>query len=183
MGVAVVGVERRTNRGEAGRLKRFSRWFRLQLIRMVRENSTPARTGLGFALGAFIGIFPSFMVGTPIAFLVAGRLGWNRAAAAAGTFLTNPLTAPMFFSLSAWLGLAMLGRDAEAPQVEGLMGFLPQFGVAFLLGSAVVAFSFAVVLGTSLFLVLKRYGHAGVRRMLLRSRTVYTPTTPAPPTT
>jgi uncharacterized protein (DUF2062 family) len=62
---------------------------------MVRENSTPARTGLGFALGAFIGIFPSFLLGTPLAFLIAGRLGWNRAAAAAGTFLTNPLTAPM----------------------------------------------------------------------------------------
>lgn len=181
MGVAVIGVARRTNRGKASRLKRFSRWSRLQLIRMVRENSTPARTGLGFALGAFIGIFPSFLLGTPIAFLVAGRLGWNRAAAAAGTFLTNPLTAPMFFSLSAWLGLEMMGHDLETAQVHGVMDHLRQFGLAFLLGNTVVALSFSALFGTSLFLVLKHYGHAGLRRMLLRSRTVYTPTTPAPP--
>jgi hypothetical protein len=170
------------NRGKASRLKRFSRWIRLQLIRMVRENSTPARTGLGFALGAFIGIFPSFLIGTPIAFLVAGRLGWNRAAAAAGTFLTNPLTAPMLYSLSAWLGLEMLGREVDAAQVHGVIDHLRQFGLAFLLGNTVVALAFAALLGVSLFLVLRHYGRAGLRRMLLRSRTVYTPTTPAPPT-
>lgn len=170
------------NRGKASRLTRFSRWFRLQLIRMVRENSTPARTGLGFALGAFIGIFPSFLIGTPIAFLIAGRLGWNRAAAAAGTFLTNPLTAPMLYSLSAWLGLEMLGREVETAQVHGVIDNLREFGLAFLLGNTVVALIFAALLGVTLFLVLRRYGRAGLRRMLLRSRTVYTPTTPAPPT-
>jgi uncharacterized protein (DUF2062 family) len=170
------------NRGKASRLQRFSRWLRLQLIRMVRENSTPGRTGLGFALGAFIGIFPSFLLGTPIAFLIAGRLGWNRAAAAAGTFLTNPLTAPLFFSLSAWLGLEMLGREVETAQVHGVIDHLRQFGLAFLLGNTVVALSFAILLGVSLFLVVKHYGRSGMRRMLLRSRTVYTPTTPAPPT-
>ncbi len=170
------------NRGKTGRLKRFSRWFRLQLIRMVRENSTPARTGLGFALGAFIGIFPSFLLGTPVAFLLAGRLGWNRAAAAVGTFLTNPLTAPVLYSLSAWLGLAILGREVDASQVHGVIDHLRQFGLAFLLGNTVVALSLAALLGVSLFLVLKRFGRAGMRRMLLRSRTVYTSTTPAPPT-
>jgi uncharacterized protein (DUF2062 family) len=150
---------------------------------MVRENSTPARTGLGFALGAFIGIFPSFLLGTPIAFVVAGRLGWNRAAAAAGTFLTNPLTAPMFFSLSAWLGREMLGHNVEAAQVNGVIDHVRQFGLAFLLGNTVVALSSAALLGTILFLVLRHYGHAGVRKFLLRSRTAYPPTTPAPPAT
>jgi uncharacterized protein (DUF2062 family) len=148
---------------------------------MVREHSTPARTGLGFALGAFIGIFPSFLIGTPIAFLVAGRLGWNRAAAAVGTFLTNPLTAPVLYSLSAWLGLEMLGREVDASQVHGVVDHFRQFGLAFLLGNTVVAFSIAALLGVSLFLVLRRYGQAGLRRMLLRSRTVYTPPAPTPP--
>ena len=82
------------------RSRRFARWVRLQLIRMVRENSTPAKTGLGFALGAFIGVFPSFLIGTPIAFFVAGRLGLNRAAAIGGTTLMNPLTAPVLYSIS-----------------------------------------------------------------------------------
>ncbi len=155
--------------------------MRLQLIRMVRENSTPARTGLGFALGAFIGIFPSFLIGTPIAFLIAGRLGWNRAAAAAGTFLTNPLTAPMLYSLSAWLGLEMLGREVDTAQVNGVIDHLRQFGLAFLLGNTIVALSFATLFGVTLFLVVRHYGRAGMRRILLRSRSDYSATTPAPP--
>jgi uncharacterized protein (DUF2062 family) len=165
----------------ASRLKRFSRWLRLQFILVVRENSTPARTGLGFALGAFIGIFPSFLMGTPIAFLLAGRFGWNRAAAAAGTFLTNPITAPLFFSLSAWLGLEMFGLEVETAKVHGVFDHLRQFGPAFLLGNTIVALSFSTLLGVSLYLVLRRYGHAGLRKMLLRTRPVYTSTTPAPP--
>jgi uncharacterized protein (DUF2062 family) len=114
----------------ASRLKRFSRWLRLQFILVVRENSTPARTGLGFALGAFIGIFPSFLMGTPIAFLLAGRFGWNRAAAAAGTFLTNPITAPLFFSLSAWLGLEMFGLEVETAKVHGVFDRAQLFDIA-----------------------------------------------------
>jgi hypothetical protein len=168
------------SKGKAGRLTRFSRWFRLQLIRMVRENSSPARTGLGFALGAFIGIFPSFLVGTPIAFVVAGRLGWNRAAAIAGTFLTNPLTAPLLYSLSAWLGLEMLGREVDTSQVHGVIDHLREFGLAFLLGNTIVALTLAALFGVSLFLVLRHYGRAGMRKMLMRSRTEY-PSTPTPP--
>ncbi|MEX2299293.1 MAG: DUF2062 domain-containing protein [Bryobacterales bacterium] len=169
------------SRGKPSRLTRFGRWSRLQLIRMVRENSTPARTGLGFALGAFIGIFPSFLIGTPVAFLIAGRLGWNRAAAAAGTFLTNPLTAPLLYSLSAWLGLEMLGREVDTAQVHGVIDHLREFGLAFLLGNTVVALSFATLFGVSLFFVVRHYGRAGMRKMLLRMRTVYSPPTPAPP--
>lgn len=179
MGSATVEVQQQMNRGKAGRLERLSRWLRLQTIRMVRENSTPGRTGLGFALGAFIGIFPSFLIGTPLAFILAGRLGWNRAAAAVGTFLTNPITAPLFFSLSAWLGLEMLGYETETVQVHGVLDHIRQFGLAFLLGNTIVALSFATLFGVALFLVLRRYGRAGMRKILMRSRSVYT--TPAPP--
>jgi uncharacterized protein (DUF2062 family) len=120
-------------------------------------------------LGVFIGVFPSFLMGTAIAFLAAGRFGWNRAAAAAGTFLTNPLTAPMLYSLSAWLGLKMLGSDNEPAQVHGVIDDFRQFGLAFLLGNTVVALSLAALLGVSLFLLLRHYGRASLRHVLLRS--------------
>ena len=63
---------------------RLGRWVRLHLLRALRENASPGRTALGFAIGAFIGVVPSFMVGGPLAFFLAGRLGWNRAAAMDG---------------------------------------------------------------------------------------------------
>jgi uncharacterized protein (DUF2062 family) len=169
VGAAAVRIIGRTNR-EGGRLHKLGRWMRLQCIRMVRDNSTPARTGLGLALGAFIGIFPSFLLGTPIAFYVAGRFGWNRAAAVAGTFLTNPVTAPVFYTLSAWLGQSILGTSADTARVHGLIDHLRHFGLAFLLGNTLIAATVAAVTGMGIFLVLKRHGRAGLRRMFLRSR-------------
>ena len=75
---------------------RLGRWGRLHLLRALRENASPARTALGLALGAFIGIVPSFMVGAPLSFFLAGRLGWNRAAAVAGSVVSmNPVTGSM----------------------------------------------------------------------------------------
>jgi hypothetical protein len=138
-------------RQKVSRWKRFGRWLRLQALRMIRENSTPARTGLGFALGTFIGVFPSFMVGTPLAFFLAGRFGWNRAAAMGGTFLMNPLTAPVVYSTSTVIGLQVLGRDLDVAPVSGMLNYIRHFGMAFLVGNTIVAVLIASVLGLVIF--------------------------------
>jgi uncharacterized protein (DUF2062 family) len=138
-------------RENLSRWKRFRRWIRLQAVNVVRENSTPAQTGLGFALGIFIGVFPSFAVGTPLAFFFAGRLGWNRAAAMGGTFLMNPFTAPVLYSASTWLGLKILGRELEAAPVSGLLNYLQHYGLAFLLGNTLFAIALATFFGLIAF--------------------------------
>jgi hypothetical protein len=138
---------------KVSRWKRFGRWLRLQALRMIRENSTPARTGLGFALGTFIGVFPSFLVGTPLAFFLAGRFGWNRAAAMGGTFLMNPLTAPVVYSTSTVVGLQVLGRDLEVAPVSGMLNYLRHFGMAFLVGNTIVAVLIASALGLVIFML------------------------------
>ena len=136
--------------------ERLTRWLRLQVRRVVRENSTPARSGLGFALGAFIGVFPSFLIGSPLAFSLAGRFGWNRAAAVAGTFLMNPVTAPIFYWVSTWLGLEVLGRDIEMMQIDGFVNQMPHFGLAFLIGNTLFALLVAGSLGTLTFLFVRK---------------------------
>jgi uncharacterized protein (DUF2062 family) len=152
------------------RSRRFARWVRLHAIRMVRENSTPAKTGLGFALGAFIGIFPSFLIGTPIAFFVAGRLGWNRAAAIGGTTLMNPLTAPVLYSISTWLGLEILQQDHEVAAVHGFISYLREFGIAFLLGNTVLAIAVSVILGLAVFVSVRLIGRSGMLGLASRLR-------------
>ncbi len=149
------------------RWKRFRRWIRLQAVNVVRENSTPGRTGLGFALGTFIGVFPSFAVGTPLAFFIAGRLGWNRAAAMGGTFLMNPFTAPVLYSASTWAGLKILGRELETEPVKGLMNYLEHYGLAFLLGITLFAFALGAFFGLVAFGLASRHQHR--RRSLLES--------------
>jgi uncharacterized protein (DUF2062 family) len=136
---------------KVSRWKRFGRWLRLQALRMIRENSTPARTGLGFALGAFIGVFPSFLVGTPLAFFLAGRFGWNRAAAMGGTFLMNPLTSPAVYSTSTVVGLQVLGRDLDVAPLSGMLNYIRHFGMAFLVGNTIVAMLIATVAGLVIF--------------------------------
>ena len=136
--------------------KRLTCWLRLQVRRVVTENSTPARSGLGFALGSFIGVFPSFLIGSPLAFFLAGRFGWNRAAAVAGPFLMNPVTAPIFYWISTWLGLEVLGREVEAAQIGGLISRMPHFGLAFLVGNTLLALVVAGALGTLTFFFVRK---------------------------
>lgn len=145
---------------------RLGRWIRLHLLRALRENASPARTALGLALGAFVGIVPSLMVGTPLSFFLAGRLGLNRAAAAAGSVLSmNPITAPFLYSLSAWLGFEITGQSVTV-EVEGLMNYLREYAVPFLIGNTVLALGVALVLGVLMFFFVRRQGPRGIRAMV-----------------
>lgn len=145
---------------------RLGRWGRLHLLRALRENASPARTALGLALGAFIGIVPSFMVGAPLSFFLAGRLGWNRAAAVAGSVVSmNPVTAPVLYSMSTWLGLEITGRQVTA-EVEGLVDNLREYALPFLIGNAVVALAVAALLGLVMFFVVRHKGARGMRNMV-----------------
>jgi uncharacterized protein (DUF2062 family) len=145
---------------------RLGRWVRLHLIRALRENASPARTALGLALGAFVGIVPSFMVGAPLSFFLAGRLGWNRAAAVAGSVVSmNPVTAPLLYSLSTWLGLEITGRHVTV-EVEGLVNNLREYALPFLIGNAVLALGIAIILGLIMFFTVRLIGARGMRQMM-----------------
>lgn len=140
-------------------LARLGRWLRLHMLRAIRENASPARTALGLGLGAFIGIFPSFLIGTPLSFFVAGKLRLNRAAAVAGATLSmNPVTAPFLYSLSAWLGFRILDRETVSIEAAGLWDYLQQYTGPFLLGNTLVAFTIAASLATGMFVWARRRG-------------------------
>ena len=84
--------------------KRARRWGRYIYLRLVRQNDTPEKVAKGVGLGVFIGIFPTFGVGTILAIFIASWAKWNRASAVLGTFIMNPLFNPFFVSLSVVTG-------------------------------------------------------------------------------
>ncbi|MFB3921720.1 MAG: DUF2062 domain-containing protein [Terriglobia bacterium] len=84
--------------------KRVRRWGRYIYLRLVRQNDTPDKVARGVGLGVFIGIFPTFGVGTILAIFIASWAKWNRASAVLGTFIMNPLLNPFFMSLSVLVG-------------------------------------------------------------------------------
>jgi hypothetical protein len=135
-------------------LATFGQRVKAQLVAWATEKSTPARIALGFATGIFIGIVPSFAIGSLIALYLAARLGLHQGAALSGTFLMNPLTAPLFYSLSYAVGAGFGGVQPAAG--SGVFASIQQLGWAFLLGNAIVAFSAAALFGLALFFWVRR---------------------------
>lgn len=131
--------------------------MKTHVVEWATEPTTPARTALGFAGGIFIGIFPSFAVGSVIAFYLAGRLGLHQGAALSGTFLMNPFTAPFVYSLSYAIGSKLAGVAASPAGGQGLLASLQQLGWAFLVGNTIVAVSAATLLGLGVFFWMRAH--------------------------
>jgi uncharacterized protein (DUF2062 family) len=110
--------------------ERFRRIFRYIFLRLVRVGGDPVHIGLGFAVGVFLGIFPTFGVGTPLA-------------------LMNPFTTPLFWTLSGSLGAALFRADANKvlQSVENgeRMKSFSEAALIYLTGNTLIALAGAVV--------------------------------------
>jgi hypothetical protein len=112
-------------------------------------------------LGVFLGIFPTFGVGTLLAMLIAGWVNWNRASAALGTFIMNPLLNPFFLSLSVLTGNLLvptefriaLGTFREAGLWSGFLHAVPTY----LLGNFIVSTAFAIAAYWVSLRVVRKY--------------------------
>ena len=92
---------------------RCRRIFRYIYLRLVRVGGDPVHVALGFALGVFLGVFPTFGIGIPLSLLFASLLRWNRVSAVLGSLVMNPLTTPFFWTLSGVVGAAIFRADAS----------------------------------------------------------------------
>jgi hypothetical protein len=90
--------------------KRQLRYIYLRLIRMKEHPHAIAR---GLAVGVFAGCFALFglqtIIGLALAFLVRG----NKLTAAAGTWISNPLTYVPLFAFNYKIGRWILGQYAD----------------------------------------------------------------------
>jgi uncharacterized protein (DUF2062 family) len=77
----------------------------------VRIHDSPQKIAWGLAVGAFLGVFPTFGLGTLIALALAIVFKFNKAAAILGSLIMNPLTAPFFWTASSVLGALLVNRD------------------------------------------------------------------------
>src|SRR4030067_2176766 len=94
-------------------LERGRRTFRYISLRRVRVGGDPVHIALGFALGVFLGVFPTFGLGIPLSLLFASMFRWNRVSALLGSLVMNPLTTPFVWTLSGTLGAAIFRADAQ----------------------------------------------------------------------
>ena len=94
-------------------LERCRRTFRYISLRLVRVGGDSVHVALGFALGVFLGVFPTFGLGIPLSLFLASLFRWNRVSAVLGSLVMNPLTTPFFWTLSGTLGAAIFRVDAR----------------------------------------------------------------------
>jgi uncharacterized protein (DUF2062 family) len=92
----------------------WRRGFRYLYIRFVRIRATPAEISLGLAIGVFWGMFPLPGLQMAVAVITAAFFRGNKLAAAAGTWLSNPLTTLPLTALNFQVGQWVLGREAIA---------------------------------------------------------------------
>lgn len=126
----------------------FFRQFKLNLIRLVRIQSGPDAVGRGMALGIFIGLTPTFGIQLLLALGLAVLLRQNKLATFIGVWITNPVTAPVIYSLEyelgRWLlGLPPLGSAHFEYALSWSVGF--HLGAPLLLGSLVLGVPLAMI--------------------------------------
>jgi len=91
--------------------------------RFLRIRGRPREIALGFALGIFIGMTPSVGIQMALAVCMAALFKWNKLSAAAGVWITNPLTAPLIYSINYVIGARLL-------ELKRGYGLTPEISIA-----------------------------------------------------
>lgn len=125
-------------------LKRRVRYVYLKFIRL---RGHPKELARGLAAGVFAGMFPLFGLQTIIGVAIALRIKGNPLMAAAGTWISNPLTYLPIYAFNYRLGCLILGRPVVNlfTDVESMKAWLEtgaDVGVALMLGSFVMGMIF-----------------------------------------
>lgn len=132
-------------------------WIRLRgwIRKIFHLRSDPHQIALGFALGAFIGVFPTFGLGFIVISLIAVVLKFNVPAAFLGTAIANPFLGPFWMFASYKVGKLIMDFFDSKKEIEAAAGFLTKLfhsGLDYIVGNLLISIIAGVI---SYFIVLK----------------------------
>ncbi|MFS8854643.1 DUF2062 domain-containing protein [Synechococcus sp. H55.2] len=96
----------------------WKRWLRYLYLRLLRLQSSPKEIARGLAVGVFAGCFPIFGFQTLAALVLAIPFRGNKLVAAAGTWVSNPLTYVPIYAFNYRVGEWLLGSRTVLPTTE-----------------------------------------------------------------
>ena len=149
-------------------MRRLLRHSRIRIRRGItwlwKQEGTPGQRARGLAAGVFCGCYPFFGLQIFLSVGVATLVRGNHLLAAAGTFVSNPLTYVPLYWFNYLLGSHLLGLEGHDSDLLGIdRSNLWNQGWAFsqriLLGSSVVAALMSLLIGSVAFLVFQRRTH------------------------
>lgn len=153
--------------------QRQLRWRRRQLQRRLGwlwgQEGSPGQRARGLAAGVFTGCLPFFGLQIVLGVALAAAMRGNRILAAAGTWISNPLTTLPMCWLNYQIGVLLLGPGPAWPAIDDLDAeTLKLLGWSFtsrlLLGSVLLGALAALVCGV----VCWRWLHSRDRQDALR---------------
>lgn len=135
----------------------------MKALSEVKE--APKNAAKGFALGVFFAMTPLVCVKLLLVILIASILRWNRTAATIGVLVANPITVPIIFSSSYFIGASLLGMDLALD----IQSVFSQHGITELLAES-KEIIVAMLLGGGLLGLVAAAGAYLVSLMLLRKQ-------------
>jgi uncharacterized protein (DUF2062 family) len=144
----------------------FIRQIKLMMVRFARLRGLPEEIAKGVALGIFIGMTPTFGFQMAIALFFAYLLRENRLAAVLGVWITNPVTAPVIYTIEYEMGRILLAMPRASLPQEFSWEAYSQLGWDILLPLWVGGVLAGIILGAlSYFLTLRMVPAVKARRI------------------
>jgi uncharacterized protein (DUF2062 family) len=153
-------------------------FLRKTFDRFIRIRGNPRDIAFGFAMGLFIGISPTMGIQIWSAVFIAALLKWNKIAAAAGVWITNPLTAPAIYGMTYLTGAKILGfeklqqfsLELSISNLQALIVKAPKVFGAMIVGGIAVGIPLAVIAYYVTFYLVQHY-QSRVKEKIIRQKT------------
>lgn len=135
--------------------KRLKRRLLRERVRLLRSRGAPAEIAGGMAVGLFVAVLP-IILQMPVAIAFAEllrrlfRVRLSRVAAAAGVWLTNPLTSPPIYGLCYLLGRPFARMLLPASQHLGAEAGVAELSLSSLSGAGALEVLLGLVIGSVL---------------------------------
>ena len=134
------------------RTQTWLRWLRQRLLWLWHHEGSHGQRARGLAAGVFTGCYPFFGLQIVLGVALASLLRGSPILAAAGTWISNPVTSLPLYWFNYQVGCLLLGSGPAFPSLQQVQeGILWDLGLAFssrlMLGSTVVGLVSARALG------------------------------------
>lgn len=141
----------------------WARFFRLFYLRVARLRGKPQSIALGLAVGVFVGCFPFFGLQTVFGVVLATCFRASKIAAAAGTWVSNPLTSVPIYLFNYKVGQSILGGEERIDLTFDFDSFASfkelgfTFAATLLIGCLVVGIVCAIISYFVSFRLIERW--------------------------
>ena len=145
-----------------------SRWYTALVKayeRFLKIRGRPRDIALGMALGLFIAMTPTMGFQMIIAVFFASLLKWNKFSAAAGVWLTNPVTAPIIYGLCYLVGsifykpgkIHTLPDNIDATGIYQILLKAPDMFLSLTIGGVILGLPLAIIGYYVSYSLVKKY--------------------------